>query len=146
MGLLFLLGLVVICSVTFTAVKNGGVPQIMIGSLILILLGFLSPNNIGVFLLFSIVCTAGLGLIPFFLVAWVIGALVMAIVDLIRGKKPQVAGSKKSSGALSVPMQQDQAAIRKYVAESKAAGMPESEIKLRLKSNGWSDAQIKAAT
>ena len=95
-------------------------------------------------MLFGIVCTAGLGLIPFFLVAWGIGTIIMAIVDAVRGtqRQPALAGHTATKGQ---KVGRDQRALSSYMFQAKTVGMSYSEIKEKLKNQGWSDEQIKAA-
>ena len=98
MPILIPLALAVVIGITFMAFKYGGATKILVGTLILITIGFVNPGNLGSIMLFSIVCTAGVGLIPFFLIAWIIGSVVMVVVDAIRTQNqptPATAGTKR---------------------------------------------------
>lgn len=55
--------------------------KILIGSLVLIAIGFVNPGNLGSMMFLGIICTAGLGLIPFFIVAWIIGSILAPILQ-----------------------------------------------------------------
>src|SRR3989344_3901142 len=60
MPLLVILLIALTLGLSFKTVQRGMVARILIGTPILIIIGFLDPSNIGTVMLFGIVCTAGL--------------------------------------------------------------------------------------
>jgi len=157
MPLLILLTIALVVGISFNAVQHGGTTKILIGSLVLIIIGLIDQSNLGTVMLFGILCTAGLGLIPFFIIAWIIGSVVMFIVDAIRGsqKNPALAvagasagkkaAAKKQAQEATSSVPQDLLALNKYVTEARESGIVDWEITRRLKKQGWSEDQIKSA-
>lgn len=81
----YLVATAAVVGIGYVAFKSGNLKQILIGSLVLICFGLIDPSNVGMILVFGIICTAGLGLIPILIVAWIIGSVVMFILNAMGG-------------------------------------------------------------
>jgi len=88
-------------------------------------------------MLLSIICTAGIALVVWVPVWWVIGWLLLAIVDLIRSKQPK----EKQAGD---PKLRDEVLVA-YLREADARGMDQQTATSRLTSMGWSIGEIELA-
>lgn len=82
-----------ICSIIYFARRPALGRKIFIGSLILIVIGVLDGTgrlfggSLAQSMLMSIICAGGLGLIPFYIGAWIIGSIVVPIIDAYQGRK-----------------------------------------------------------
>ncbi len=103
---------------------------------------------------FGVVCTAGLSLIPLFLLGYFVGTLATRLLSRwFPSLSSSVAGASTSKkGAVKKQIQetpsaapQDLLALKKYATEARDSGIADWEIKRRLKKQGWSEEQIEAA-
>jgi hypothetical protein len=65
--------------------KHGKLAKIATGALVcfLVLSVLYGPDIAGVIVALAVICSAGLGLIPMIFLSWVVGAVVLDIVDAI---------------------------------------------------------------
>lgn len=101
----------------------------------------------GFMLLFlSIVCTAGIGLVVWIPVWWVVGSLTLAIVSQFMSNtenKPRARGiAAPFLGQLGL---QSDMALMAYIRKATATGMDAEEMTRRLQLNGWPMGEIEIA-
>ena len=102
------------------------------------------------FLLLSIVCTAGIGLVAWILVWWIAGWATLALLAWGRrtlGDKPIGEASSVSGqgGPASQHASRRDQALTRYIRQAMAAGMDADEMTRRLLQNGWQKAEIQVA-
>ncbi len=123
-----------------------GIPLTFVG--LLVCTGGDVQNAVAVFAL-SIICTAGIGLIFWLPVMWVVGALTLMAYDAV------TQGYRDRSGAPSQPQTSTQRgkshvtpsdirALADYLKKFQTYGEIQDAIK-RLRLQGWSDKQIEQA-
>ncbi len=110
-------------------------------------------GNIGFFgfLGMMVVCTAGLALIPFLLLSWLIGLLVLLAIGDRGGpaaaaeeESPEAkafAAFMRAGGVSSEKVEK----VAEYIRRSKAEGKPEESIAWSMSHAGWSRAVIEEA-
>lgn len=91
-------------------------------------------------LFFSVLCTLGIGLIFWVGAAFILGFLVLSLLDALIGGRRQV----RSSGEETSP-DSSTLALMGYLHRSVRAGASLSEISPKLQHHGWSEAEIQAA-
>lgn len=107
--------------------------------------GFLCVNGINnaiVILFFSILCTAGVSLVMWIPLWWLVGWIAFAIFRAIVKSQPNSTFSGDTSPPTKDPNQQ---ALLNYMKLAKSKGFSDSQISTRLRVEGWSDAEIAAA-
>jgi len=100
-----------------------------------------------VFLFLSIVCTAGIGLVVWLPVWWIVGWATLALLAWGRS----TLGDKPIGELPSVSSQEDLSfledqALTAYIRQAMAAGMDADEMTRRMLQNGWQKAEIKVAS
>ena len=97
-------------------------------------------------LLFSIVCTAGIGLV-FWIPVWaLVGGLTLAIIGRFSGTVEEKPDERHGSGSL--PRNKDirhDLALTAYIKQSVATGMDADEMTRRLQLSGWATGEIQSA-
>ncbi len=95
--------------------------------------------------LMSIICTAGIGLVVWIPLLYLIGSISLAVIRAISamfsesGRKEE--GAPEQKGA----MLKEQMAIEQYINRAKFYGLSHEQILSALKNGGWSDVEIQAA-
>jgi len=115
--------------------------------------GFDGAGAVSGFLFFaaiSIICTAGISLVIWLPLLWLLGETVLKIIGLFFRKKPKQLSESitgQSVGkSLSTPSSNNELAIIGYIVSSRNTGtMTDVAIKLNLKSGGWNDKDIEEA-
>lgn len=95
------------------------------------------------FVLLSIVCTAGIMLFAWLLMAYYVGSFAFLLFQFFRGGR----GRKTASGG-ETPAERrsgNQLAISQYLAEATRYGLTREEITQRLRDQGWPDNEIQQA-
>jgi len=124
---------------------NSGVKLIMspvVGGLLMAvgLLLTLGPQTTQTLLFFSVICTFGIGLIFWIGAAFLLGFLVLSLVDALIG------ASRGANQANShAPADSSTLALMGYLRRSMEAGASLSQISPKLQHHGWSEAEIQAA-
>ena len=90
-------------------------------------------------LFISIVCTAGVGLVFWIPLWWVVGWVTLSIWGAFKERGEEESTTKSS------PLNHDQIALTTYLRQARALGMTETEVILCCRTNGWSDAEIEKA-
>ena len=114
--------------------------KIGVGFLVVVFLGLFDPTLGQVFLL-SIFCTAGIALVVWIPLLWLIGAVVLKVLNVIRSEKNGAVGASEPKASVS----QEQVAIERYVDRAQFYGLSRDKILSELRNGGWSDAEIQAA-
>ncbi|MBP0021599.1 MAG: hypothetical protein J7647_29100 [Cyanobacteria bacterium SBLK] len=118
-------------------------PKVAVG--FIVTFGFLCVNGINnamSILIFSILCTAGVSLVMWIPLWWLVGWITFAIFRAIV-KSPT---DSNSSGDTSAPTKDpNQQALLNYIKLAKSKGFSDSQISTRLRVEGWSDAEIADA-
>ena len=131
-----------ICSIIYFSRRPALGRKIFIGSLILIVIGILDGTgrlfggSLAQLMLMSIICAGGLGLIPFYIGAWIIGSIIVSVI-------PGAGGAAVASASVSA--ERNKNALSTYVFQAKSVGKSDAEIKEKMRQQGWSDQDIKAA-
>lgn len=95
----------------------------------------------GQLLLFSIVCTAGIGLVVWLPLWWVVGWATLALIGLF---KEHPVGKEEATRE-SFLLNQAMVALSEYMRLAAADGISDDEIVAHLRSTGWSEAEILKA-
>lgn len=96
---------------------------------VLILCGLIVTNSLTL-LLYSVVCTLGAGLVLWLAAAYIIGAALSMIIDLLTG-----------SGRQELALDEEKA-LEVYVREAKDQQLPRLDVEGKLNSAGWNDELI----
>jgi len=99
--------------------------------------GLGSVQRAGGLLFVSIVCTAGIGLLLWFPLSYMVGTLAFKILKIDQNKKVSIELTKKITNNTQ--------AIVNFIIHAQQSGYSGSEIERVLKENGWSDSDIKDA-
>ena len=86
-------------------------------------------------LLISVVCTAGLGLLVWIPLWWVVGWLTLSVAGINMGKK--------ISTGLTSPMERDADVVAKYIKDARGQGMGDEDIDKALRLHGWREEFIQ---
>jgi len=92
---------------------------------------------------FSIVCTAGIGLVFWIPAWWFLGMLVHDVVVRAVNGEPNQNSKRVSKPADSQP--RDYRALKAYIIKAEMRGMGFDEMMRRLQQSGWEKADIKNA-
>ena len=92
-------------------------------------------------LVISIVCTAGIGLVFWIPVWWLVGMLTLDVVVRLASGKP-APQPKPNPTKLAA---RDYGALQAFIAKAIAMGMDADEITQLLQKNGWPKADIESA-
>lgn len=104
---------------------------------------FLCLNGIGnaiSILVFSILCTAGVSLVIWIPLWWLMGWITLAIARAIAKSQPD----SSNNVATSTP-NPDRQALLNYIKLARSKGFSDSQISTRLRVEGWNDAEIASA-
>lgn len=93
-----------------------------------------------VVLIGSIICTAGIALVIWGPLAFLIGAVIFKLIDLL-GKKEEVAEVESQKPVLT----KEQQAIVNYIDRAIESGLSYERITSALKAQGWTEDEIKEA-
>ena len=100
--------------------------------------------NAASLLAFSIICTLGIGLVFWLLIAWIVGWIILSgVVPLFKQMFPSV--GQGNSANEEDRWEGGEAALKGYIQRSVAANATESQITNRLISQGWSETEIEQA-
>ncbi|OKH12522.1 hypothetical protein [[Limnothrix rosea] IAM M-220] len=104
----------------------------------------------GTLVLASIICTAGLSLIVWFPCSWLVGFLVLYLINSLKRKSfvpPSeiVVQSTSVEAEPTAVLSNDILAIAQYIKKSRNKGASDSQITNRLKWTGWTEKDIKMA-
>ena len=106
-----------------------------------------SVENAWMLLMFSVICTLGIGLLFWLPLCWAVGAAILAFVGLfinIPDRNVEVEKKEKDGPRLR-PQGTIEITLTQYIKKSMARGMSDNEIDRRLRRNGWTDAEIQKA-
>ncbi|MDJ0705039.1 MAG: hypothetical protein QNJ46_17290 [Leptolyngbyaceae cyanobacterium MO_188.B28] len=115
-----------------------GLPILFIG--LLIMTGSLG-DTISL-LLISIICTVGIGLAFWLLIAWIIGWFILM---LFLPYSRLSSSTEPDNSASENKWEGGQTALRGYIQRSMAARATETQITSRLINEGWSETEIQQA-
>ncbi|MEM9539798.1 MAG: hypothetical protein AAGA60_09830 [Cyanobacteria bacterium P01_E01_bin.42] len=99
-------------------------------------------NNALSILILSILCTAGVSLVMWIPLWWLVGWITFAIFRAIAKSNADSDPSRDTSTSTQDPNQQ---ALLNYIKLAQSKGFSDSQISTRLRVEGWSDAEIAAA-
>lgn len=113
--------------------------RLIIGFPVTIILSALvvGPENIFQFFVLSIICTAGIGAIPWILVSFVVGLIIDLLTASAKRKGREIELDKKLAGEPA-----DVIALVKYINTAREEKMDDGIIRLNLKENGWTNEMI----
>ena len=97
----------------------------------------------GYLLVLSIICTAGIGLVVWIPVCWLVGWAVMSLIYAMRNISESEASVARIGAKPGVTGPEP--AIMRYIHAAKVQGMDEGEITRRLMEAGWSVESIALA-
>lgn len=112
--------------------------KILYGGIVIAL--FISLNG-GYFMFFilSVICTLGAGLIAWGFLAYLIGSMILLMVEGF------IAMLTVKEGEKVAILSKEQRALVHYIRKEKGGGVSEQEIILALKDRGWTEDEIAAA-
>jgi len=91
-------------------------------------------------LIMSIVCTAGIGLVVWIPVWFLVGWATFSVINLVFGK------SKKSATPPPLPdYSREQRAIINFLEDARRSGLSDEDACARLRAIGWPDNSIEEA-
>lgn len=96
------------------------------------------PGNALMILLFSAICTGGIGILFWIVLSFIIGSATMAIIHLIQKKN-------LSNGSTLAWMSPDKAALINYIQTARNSGLNDSTITDNLRNKGWNELMIQDA-
>lgn len=111
--------------------------KIFLGLLVLVAISGIN-RNFGGFFLISIICTAGVSLLIWFPLAFVIGSIILKLIQLFTEKKEN---APKVKGQIS----KNQQALANYIHREREDGFNDEQILSLLKGQGWTEGEIKEA-
>lgn len=106
--------------------------------LLLMLGGF---NNVNILLMYSVICTAGVGLVIWILLWYGVGSVVYWIISSVFTEPEKPAEKGKANHDLL--QAKDKLAIISYINSARSNHIKDEAIESMLKLNGWSDTAIK---
>ena len=120
------------------------IKKIGVGLLAVVIIGLLKPM-IGGLILLSIVCTAGISLVVWIPLLWLIGSVVLGVIK--SGWSPPSQPGKKEEivSEQTGPFLREHLAIERYIDRAQFYGLTREKILSELKNGGWSDVEIQAA-
>ncbi|MDO9399346.1 MAG: hypothetical protein Q7T79_01495 [bacterium] len=109
------------------------VSRTLIGAVIIFLF-YLITNNL-IFLVASIICTAGISLVVYLPLAYILGSVAEKLMQGLfkEGTKQDVVGEVKNN---------DQKALENFILKSNACGVLQEEIIKQLIQSGWQKQEI----
>ena len=108
-------------------------------------------SSAGLLIMASIICTAGLGGLVWFPCSWLVGFLVLYLINSIRRKsflpEPVVESLEEPVNKTTpIPVvSNDVLAISQYILKSRKRNASDSQITNRLKQTGWTAKEIELA-
>ena len=96
-------------------------------------------------LMLSIICTAGIGLVFWIPVWWIVGAITLALLRLYPGAADKESAGGIKDQSLNQWALQRNIALTNYVSQARTAGMDAAQITRRLRDNGWRPEEIDIA-
>lgn len=121
-----------------------GLPEL--GALLFFLDGR-SDDGLLSWVLASVVCTAGLGLVIWIPVCWFLGEVTLEFLGALTGRSsrnrsraPSAAGAEQAAPAGSAL----KSALHTYVERMRTAGLADDELRARLRRAGWDEETIAA--
>ncbi|MGK7926227.1 MAG: hypothetical protein AB4290_13455 [Spirulina sp.] len=97
-------------------------------------------NNAISILALSIICTAGVSLVIWIPLWWLVGWITLAIYRAIAKSAPATPRE-----AIATTHDINQQALLNYMKLAKSKGYSDSQISSRLRVEGWKDSEIEAA-
>ena len=113
--------------------KSIGVGSIVLAAGLILMLGVEPAWQL---LLISVVCTAGIGLVFWVGIAFLLGALTLSIVNRLLGNSPPT-GIPRPDGKTE--------ALMSYMSRSMQAGANLGQLSRRLSRQGWTQEDIDQA-
>ena len=105
-----------------------------------------SVENAWMLLMFSVICTLGIGLLVWLPLCWAVGAAILAFVGpFINIPDRNAKVEKEDTGSPLRPQGTIEITLTMYIKKAVARGMSDDEIGRRLRRNGWTDAEIQKA-
>lgn len=116
-----------------------GLPIVFLG-LVIMTGGF---NNAVSMVFFSIVCTIGIGLAFWLFIAWIVGWMILLVVEPL--SVLWTSSEEPRNPANGDRWEGGQTALRGYIQRCLAVHATESQITNRLISQGWTEPEIEQA-
>ena len=95
-------------------------------------------------ILMSIICTAGISLVIWIPLAYLVGTIAFGIGSLFTSEE-KTSVSKVETKQVASALTNEQKAIVDYIKKAKAYKYSDDEIAVALKNKGWSDSDVKNA-
>ncbi|MFK7770044.1 MAG: hypothetical protein AB8B55_22740 [Mariniblastus sp.] len=93
---------------------------------------------------FSIICTAGIGLVVWLPIFWLVGWIAISLFRLF-SRNQNDNGSTESGSPSSAQLSVPDPALMRYMAAAKANGMDDASVTKNLANAGWSFESIALA-
>ena len=93
-----------------------------------------------VFLMGTVVCTAGITLLLWLPAFWLIGFIILSLYDIFASGNTVASQEEK----VNAP-DKNQMVFIQYIQKERTAGVNDQQIALALKDAGWTDSDIQAA-
>lgn len=118
--------------------------KILVGfvTIFIILTLFTGPSAI-ILVAASIICTAGVGLVIWIPLSFVVGSVVIAIFQSIHSASLQSGNAEKSTGPKLVVLTNEQKAIIDYIKLARVRGFKDDDTYTNLKIKGWTEQVIR---
>lgn len=117
-----------------------GIPLLLVSMLLL-----LGAEGMASLLLFSVVCTFGVGGLFWALCSFILGLVLEAILVSVYKEDSIPEINMEHKTASNMPIDSDTLSIWKYIKDARAYGSSDAEIKACLVSAGWSQEKITEA-
>ena len=98
-------------------------------------------ENAWAVLVVSVVCTAGIGLVFWIPLCWLVGSGTLALIGIFV-KKPD---GKEEATRKHTQFRRHEVALADFFRRAKDRGMSDDKIVADLRRNGWSDSQVQKA-
>lgn len=106
-----------------------------------------SDDGLLAWVIVSVVCTAGLGLVIWIPVCWFLGEVTLEFLGALTGRSSRNRSSAPSADGAATPAPAGStmnSALQTYVERMRAAGVADDELPARLRRVGWDEQTIAA--
>ncbi len=113
----------------------------MIATFVGLAIGFFDLANAAAFMILSIVCTAGISLVVWIPIWWVVGRFIQWVVASLSSSKDSCDKGPAESQP-SRRLQDHEKAISTFIQKARAAKLCEADIGNRLLAAGWTAEEV----